>query len=60
MLISRAFAGHFTPGTGSTGGGDALLIILGVGLVLGVLHMAWKRWRQRMQARDRGPDSGVQ
>jgi len=32
MFISRAWAGHFTPDTGNTGGGDTLLIILGPAL----------------------------
>jgi len=57
MLISRAWAGHFTPDTGNTGGGDALLIILGAGLVLGLLYVAQKKWRQRMLARQGDRDS---
>ena len=51
MLISRALAGHFTPDTGNTGGGDALLIILGAGLVLGLVYVAQKKWRQRTLVR---------
>ena len=42
MLISPAFAGHFMADDGNTGGGDTLLIILGVGLVLGLLYVGQK------------------
>ena len=42
MLISPAFAGHFMADDGNAGGGDTLLIILGVGLVLGLLYMSPK------------------
>jgi hypothetical protein len=39
MLISRALAGHGVVSTGSSGGGNALLIILAVFIVLGlVIH----------------------
>lgn len=57
MLISRALAGHFTPDTGNTGGGDTLLIILGAGLVLGLLYVAHKKWRRRVLARQGEGDS---
>ncbi len=57
MLISRALAGHFTPDTGNTGGGDTLLIILGAGILLGILYVAQKKWRQRMLARQGDRDS---
>ncbi len=57
MLISQALAGHFTPDTGNTGGGDTLLIILGAGIVLGLLYSGQKRLRRRMQARRGEPDS---
>jgi LPXTG-motif cell wall-anchored protein len=51
MFISPAMAGHFMADDGNTGGGDTLLIILGVGLVLGLLYVGQKKWRQRMLAR---------
>jgi LPXTG-motif cell wall-anchored protein len=51
MFISPAFAGHFMADDGNTGGGNTLLIILGVGLVLGWLYMGQKRWRRSLLAR---------
>ncbi len=42
MLISPAFAGHFMADDGNTGGGDTLLIVLGVGLVLGRIYVGQK------------------
>ncbi len=42
MLISPAFAGHFMADDGNTGGGNTLLVILGVGLVLGLLYVGQK------------------
>ncbi len=51
MLISPAFAGHFMADDGNTGGGDTLLIILGVGLVLGLLYVGQKKWRRRLLVR---------
>lgn len=51
MLISQAFAGHFTPDTGNSGGGDTLLVILGAGIVLGLLYSLQKRLRRRLQQR---------
>lgn len=57
MLISQAWAGHFTPDTGNTGGGDALLIILAAGIVLGLLYAGQKRLRRRLQAREGKPVS---
>jgi hypothetical protein len=38
MFISPAMAGHFMADDGNTGGGNTLLIILGVGLVLAVIY----------------------
>jgi hypothetical protein len=58
MLISPALAGHGTTGTGSTGGGTALLIILGVALVLGCLYLAQKKWRRSKLGHDGGGDEG--
>ena len=46
MLISPALA-HATSGKIHSGGGTALLIILGVALVLGCLYLAQKKWRRR-------------
>ena len=57
MLISPAFAGHFMADDGNTGGGNTLLIILGVGLVLGLLYLAQKKWRGRALARQGETDS---
>jgi LPXTG-motif cell wall-anchored protein len=50
MLISPAFAGHFMADDGNTGGGNTLLIILGVGLVLAAIYFGQKRWRRRRLA----------
>jgi LPXTG-motif cell wall-anchored protein len=57
MLISPAFAGHFMADDGNTGGGDTLLIILGVGLVLAVIYFGQKRWRRRRLAHQGESDS---
>ncbi len=50
MFISPAMAGHFMADDGNTGGGNTLLIILGVGLVLAVLYFGQKRLRRRKLA----------
>ena len=47
MLISPAEAAHFTPPTGSTAGGTALLIILGGIVFLAFAYSRWKKWRAR-------------
>ena len=47
MLISPAMAGHFMADDGNTGGGNTLLIILGVGLLLAAIYFGQKKWRQR-------------
>lgn len=52
MLISSAWAAHGVVGTGSSAGGNALLIILGVGIALGLLYKARKKWRRRGLKRD--------
>ena len=52
MLISYAWAGHGVASTGSTGGGDALLIILGVGILIGLALMGRNRLRKRRAKRD--------
>ena len=57
MLISRAFAGHGVVDTGSAGGGNALLIILGVAILLGLVYMGRKRWRRRKAERDASGES---
>ena len=54
MLISHALAGHGVVGTGSSGGGNALLIILAIAVVLGLFFMGRKKWRGRKQGRDGG------
>ncbi len=58
MLVSRALAGHGVVDTGSAGGGDALLIILGVGIVFLLLYFGRKRWRGRNARRDDSDQSG--
>ena len=50
MFISPAMAGHFMADDGNTGGGNTLLIILGVGLVLAAVYFGQKRWRRRKLA----------
>jgi hypothetical protein len=57
MLISQAFAGHFTPDTGNSGGGNTLLIILGAGILLGILYSVQKRLRRRLAQRQAENDS---
>ena len=51
MLVSRAF-GHGTIASESSGGGNALLIILGVGILFRLVYMGRKRWRRRKAVRD--------
>ncbi len=48
MLISPALA-HGASGTGTSGGGNALLIILAIAAVLGLLYVGQKKWRRRKQ-----------
>lgn len=51
-LISSAWAAHpQTAGTGSSGGANALLIILGVAILLGVVYTVQKRLRKRLAER---------
>lgn len=52
MLVSRAQAAHGVVDTGSSGGGNALLIILGVAIAFGVGFSIYKRWRNRTQNGD--------
>ncbi len=52
MLISRALAGHGVADTGSSGGGNALLIILEVVILLGLVHMGRKKLRAHLARRD--------
>jgi hypothetical protein len=52
MLVSRAAAAHGVVDTGSSGGGNALLIILGVAIAFGVGFSIYKRWRNRTQNGD--------
>jgi hypothetical protein len=52
MLVSRAEAAHGVVDTGSSGGGNALLIILGVAIAFGVGFSIYKRWRNRTQNGD--------
>ena len=57
MLVSRALAGHGVVDTGSSGGGNALLIILGVGILFILLYLGRKRWRGRNARRDDNEES---
>ena len=50
MFISPALAGHFMADDGNTGGGNTLLIILGVGLLLAAIYFGQKRLRRRKVA----------
>lgn len=51
MFISRALAAHGVVSTGSSGGGTALLIILGAAILFGVVYMLQKKLRKRMGER---------
>ena len=57
MLVSRAEAAHGVVDTGSSGGGNALLIILGVAIAFGVGFSIYKRWRNRTQNGDGDAES---
>jgi hypothetical protein len=50
-------SGHGVVDTGSDGGGNALLIILGGGILFLVFYMARKRWRGRKAGLDAGDTS---
>ncbi|MDX1483649.1 MAG: hypothetical protein R3229_04130 [Alphaproteobacteria bacterium] len=56
MLFSRALAAHGVVDTGSSGGANALLIILGIAIVLGAVYVLQKRLRNRRAGRDNGPE----
>ena len=47
MWISMASAADFTPGTGSSGGGTALLVIIGSAIAVFFIHSRLKKWRRR-------------
>lgn len=51
MLISEAWAGHGVTNTGSSGGANALLIILGIFIFLGFVYFLQKRLRRRLAER---------
>jgi len=51
MLVSRALA-HGVVDTGREGGANALLIILGVGILIFLLYMARNKWRRRNASPD--------
>ncbi len=57
VLISRALAAHGVVGTGGSGGGDALLIILGGVVVLGLDYVSLKKWRRGRSSNDSDDDS---
>ena len=55
MLISSAYAFDASKvGTGSSGGGIALLIILGSGILLYIFYSVGKKWQRRKLERDNG------
>lgn len=56
MLISRALAGHGIVDTGSDGGGNAVLIILGVAILFLVFYMGRKKWRKHRAEQDDNED----
>ena len=51
MLISPALA-HVTSGTGTSGGGIALLIIIAVAIVFFLAYLGQKKWRRLKPRRD--------
>ena len=55
-MISRALAGHGIVDTGSDGGGNAVLIILGVAILFLVFYMGRKKWRKRRAEQDDNED----
>ena len=57
MLVSQAWAGHGVVDTGSSGGGNTLLVILGVGILFVLFHTARKRWRRRKTSGASGEDT---
>ena len=56
-MISSAWARNSVVDTGSSGGGDALLIILASFVLLGFGYSLYKRWRRRSQGDDDGAHS---
>ncbi len=59
MLIGRAWAAHGVVGTGGSGGGNALLIILGGAIVLAVAYICFKKWRRGRLGNDGDDDLPV-
>ncbi len=51
MIISRAFAGDSVVNTGSSGGGNAVLVILGVAILFALIHQGRKKLRKRAESR---------
>ena len=52
MLISSAMAAHpQTADTGSSGGANALLIILGIAILMGCVYFLQKRLRRKLAER---------
>lgn len=47
MWISPVSAADFTPGTGSSGGGIALLVIIGSLVALFLIRAGVKKWLRR-------------
>lgn len=51
-MISSAWARNSVVDTGSSGGGNALLIMLAAGITFGFAYAAYKRWRRRNEDSD--------
>jgi len=51
MIISRAFAADSVVNTGSSGGGNAVLVILGVAILFALFLQGRKRLRKRAESR---------
>ena len=57
-MILSAWARNSVVDTGSSGGGNALLIILASFVLLGFGYAAYKRWRRPTQGDDGDVQSG--
>jgi hypothetical protein len=51
MIISHAVAADSVVNTGSSGGGNAVLVILGVAILFALFHQGRKRLRKRAENR---------
>lgn len=58
MLISSAWA-HGAKTAGSSGGANALLIILGVGILFALIYTGRKRWLERKARHDDNDETQI-